>query len=167
MTGTFFKRVITSEYLAFVLRIYIGYFFVYASMSKIPYPAQFAEATANYRIVPYWMLHPGAVFLPWIEFVSGLFLMIGFLSRTAAVVIGLMLVMFNVMVAINMYWGAPISCGCYDTVGEPIGWKKLIENGIMLISLVQVYYCDRLFIFHRGGLITGVKNRITSSTASR
>ena len=167
MSGTFLKRLISSEYLAFALRICVGYFFIYASMSKIPYPAQFAEATANYRIVPYYLLYPGAVVLPWIEFVSGLFLMIGFLSRASAILIGLLLVMFNIMVGINMYWGAPISCGCYDTVGEPIGWKKLIENAVMLAALVQVYYYDRLFIFHRGGLITAVKNRITSSAISR
>lgn len=167
MKGSIPKRIITSEYLALALRVYIGYFFVYASMSKIPYPAQFAELTANYGIVPYWMLNLGAVVLPWIEFVSGLFLMIGFLSRASAILIGALLIMFNVMVAINMHWGAPITCGCYDTVGEPIGWKKLIENAVMLISLVQVYYFDKLFIFHRGGLFAAAKSTFTSPAASR
>lgn len=167
MIWSYLKRMITSEYLAFVLRIYVGGFFLYASMSKIPYPAQFAEATANYRLLPYLFLNLGAVVLPWIEFVCGLFLVLGLMSRASTILIGLMLIMFDVMVLINMYWGAPISCGCYDTVGEPIGWKKIIENAIMLIFTIQIYYCDRLFIFRRGGPADPGRIRVTSPTASR
>ena len=158
---------VTSEYLALVLRIYVGCFFLYASMSKIPYPAQFAEATANYRLVPYWFLNLGAVILPWVEFVCGLFLVIGFLSRASAILIGFMIILFNIMVLINMYWGAPITCGCYDTVGEPIGWKKITENVIMLIFTIQIYYFDRLFIFRRGGLEDPARSRVTPPAASR
>jgi uncharacterized membrane protein YphA (DoxX/SURF4 family) len=136
-------------------------------MSKIPYPAQFAEATANYRLVPYWLLNPVAVVLPWVEFVCGLFLVIGFTSRASVVLIGLLLVLFNIMVLINMYWGAPISCGCYDTVGEPIGWGKILENLILLSFAIHIYYFDRLFLFRRGGRTDPAKITVPSPGASR
>ena len=167
MIWSYLRRIVTSEYLALVLRIYVGCFFLYASMGKIPYPAQFAEASANYRLVPYWFLNLGAVILPWVEFVCGLFLIIGFLSRASAILIGSMIILFNIMVLINMYWGAPITCGCYDTVGEPIGWKKITENLIMLIFTIQIYYFDRLFIFRRGGLEDPARSRVTPPAASR
>ena len=165
--GPNLRGVVTSKYLAFALRLCVGGFFLYASMSKIPYPAQFAEATANYRLVPYWLLNLGAVLLPWVEFVCGLFLIIGFTSRASAVLIGLLLVMFNIMVLINMYWGAPISCGCYDTVGEPIGWKKIIENMVLLIFTIHIFYFDRLFLFRRGGRTDPAKITVPSPGASR
>jgi len=149
MIQSFVKRVLTSEYLSFALRIYLGYFFIYASLSKIPYPAQFAEAIANYRLVPYMVLNLVAIILPWIELVTGLFLIIGFRSRASIIVIGLLLIMFDVMVLINMYRGAPITCGCYDVVGEPIGWKKVLENALMLVFSGQVYYFDRPQLFDR------------------
>src|SRR5208337_1059066 len=155
------KRAVASEYLSLALRIYLGYFFIYASLSKIPYPAQFAEAIANYRLVPYMVLNLGAIILPWIEFVTGLFLIIGFRSTTSVILIGLLLIMFDVMLLINMYQGAPITCGCYDTVGEPIGWKKVFENALMLVFSVQVYYCDRPVLLHKLKSIMGAGNRTT------
>ena len=162
MIQPFVKRVLTSEYLAFALRIYLGYFFMYASLSKIPYPAQFAEAIANYRLIPYMFLNLGAIILPWIELVTGLFLIIGFKSRPSIIVIGLLLIMFDVMVLINMHWGAPITCGCYDTVGEPIGWKKVLENALMLVFCVQIYYCDRLELLNRSKSFIGPGSGITT-----
>ena len=162
MIQSFVKRVLTSEYLAFALRIYLGYFFMYASLSKIPYPAQFAEAIANYRLIPYMFLNLGALILPWIELVTGLFLIIGFKSRPSIIVIGLLLIMFDVMVLINMHWGAPITCGCYDTVGEPIGWKKVLENALMLVFSVQIYYFDRPQLFNRLKSFIGPGSGITT-----
>jgi putative oxidoreductase len=151
MTSSFFRRIVTSKYLALALRLYVGYFFIYASVSKIPYPAQFAEAIANYGLVPFWLLNPVALILPWAELIAGLCLIIGFMPGTAAFLIGSLLVVFNVMVSINMAWGAPITCGCYDTVGEPIGFGKLLENFLMLASAVQIYYCNKPVVFRRKG----------------
>jgi putative oxidoreductase len=167
MIGTYFKGILTSRYLAFAFRLFVGGSFLYASLSKIPYPAQFAEATANYQLVHYWMLNFGAVILPWVEFVCALFLIIGFTSRASAVLIGLLLIMFDTMVLINMYWGAPISCGCYDAVGEPIGWQKIIENVILLGFTIHVFFFDRLFLFRRGVRTDPAKITVPSSNASR
>jgi len=143
MIASLIKQVITNRYLSLALRIYLGYFFIYASLSKIPHPAQFADAIANYRLVPYMVLNLGAVILPWIELITGLFLIIGFKSRTSVIVIGLLLIMFDVMILINLYQGAPISCGCYDMAGEPLGWKKALENALMVLFSIQIYYCDK------------------------
>jgi uncharacterized membrane protein YphA (DoxX/SURF4 family) len=163
MIRSFSKRVITSEYLSFALRVYLGYFFIYASLSKIPHPAQFAEAIADYRLIPFMFVNLGAVILPWIELVTGLFLIIGFKSKTSVIVIGLLLIMFDVMILINMYQGAPITCGCYDTVGEPIGWKKILENALMLVFSVQIYYCDKPALLGRLKTTMGAGGQVVTT----
>jgi uncharacterized membrane protein YphA (DoxX/SURF4 family) len=151
--GRFLKQAVTSPYLALILRVYVGYSFLSASVGKIPRPAQFAEATAAYQLIPSWFVNTGAIVLPWIEFVSGLFLIIGLRTKAAATLIGLMLLMFAVMGLTNMYWGSSITCGCYDTVGEPIGWKHLGEQVMLLLFTLHVFFYDRLFIFGRGGYL--------------
>jgi putative oxidoreductase len=162
MIQSFLKRILTSEYLSFALRVYVGYFFIYASLSKIPHPAQFAEAVANYRLIPYAFVNFIAVVLPWIELTTGLFLVIGFKSKSSIIVIGVLLIMFDIMILINMYLGSPITCGCYDTVGEPIGWKKVLENGLMLAFSVQIYYFDRPELLNRLRSIIGPGDGIAS-----
>jgi uncharacterized membrane protein YphA (DoxX/SURF4 family) len=163
----FLKQIVTSPYLALVLRVYVGYFFLYSSVSKIPYPAQFVEAAAAYQMIPYWFLNLGALLLPWIEFVSGLFLIIGLRTKAATILVCLMLLMFTVMIAANMYWGVSITCGCYDTVGEPIGWKKLGEELMLFLFAVQVYFFDRLFTFRKGGLPRVMKVKTSAAAGSR
>ena len=167
MMARYLKMTVTSPYLSLALRVYVGYFFLYASLSKIPYPAQFAEAVAAYQVLPYWFLNLGAVVLPWIEFVSGLFLIIGLRTRAAAAVVGLMLIMFITMVASAMYWGTATTCGCYDTVGDPIGWKKLGEQLMLLVFTLQVFFYDRLFTFGKGGFRFNMQGATASSVGSR
>ena len=143
------KQIVTSEYLALVLRIFVGYYFIYASMSKIPYPAQFAELLAAYRIFPYLFVKLMAVVVPWMELVTGLFIIIGLRNRATAILIMLSYIGFNVSIGLNILVGSPITCGCYDTVGEPISLAKISKNTIWFLFTLQVFLYDKLFLLRK------------------
>ena len=153
------KQILTSEYLSLVLRFLVGYYFIYASMVKILYPAQFAVVMENYRMFPYWAIKMAAVIVPWTELFCGLFLIIGLRTRAAAAIIILLFLVFNIIVGANVIIGSTFSCGCYDTVGEPIGWKKVGKNFIWMLLAVQVFFYDRLFLLRRGGMVRKQRGR--------
>jgi uncharacterized membrane protein YphA (DoxX/SURF4 family) len=138
------RRILTHPVLALLLRLYLAGVFIYASLHKINFPAEFADNMAGYLIVPHWLINPLAVFMPWLELVSGLFLLAGARVRAASVVIGAMLVMFTLAVIVALIQDTPIGCGCFQSVGEAISWWTVLRDLVWLAMAAHVYFYDRL-----------------------
>jgi putative oxidoreductase len=154
-----FRKIVTSEYLAFVLRMYIGIIFLYAAMTKITYPAEFAEALAAYQIVPYWALNFVAIYLPCVELTCGLFLVIGLSTRSASAVVIFLLIIFSIGQTINLIGRIPIDCGCFQNAGDQITWWDIPKDlGWMLLTL-QIFFFDRIFRLYPDLSISGFTRR--------
>lgn len=143
------KHLATHRYLALVLRLYIAGMFIYAGMYKINYTAEFAETIATYRMVPYWIVNFMAVTLPWIELICGIMLVCGIRVRSCIVVTGILLVMFTVGICVNLLRGAPISCGCFQTLEENISWRTLVRDLLWVAMTVHVFFYDKVFRMER------------------
>jgi len=100
------------------LRFAIGAVLVYASVSKIVHPDQFADAVANYRLLPPALVSWTAIVLPWLELITGSCLILGVAVRSAALV---SLVMFGVFAGALVSVLArhlDIACGCFNVSGS-------------------------------------------------
>jgi uncharacterized membrane protein YphA (DoxX/SURF4 family) len=148
------KKTVTSEYLSIVLRVYMGSIFITAAMAKLPYPAEFVEALAAYRIAPYVIVNLAAVIMPWAELICGLFLIIGLMTRAVAAIITLLLFAFTAAVIVNLFRGTPISCGCFDTVGEPISWWTVARDVTWILLTLQIFFFDRILQIRRDRLFS-------------
>ncbi len=144
---SFVKRMLTSEYLSLALRVYIAWIFLQAGLSKIPDPALFAENVANYRIIPLQAINLVAIVLPWLELICAFYLIFGLRTKATAAVLAGLLFLFTLFVIINIFRGVSMNCGCFDTVGEPIGWAKVTQNTVWFLMTLQIFFFDRIHFF--------------------
>lgn len=134
------KRCLSHPWMALLLRVYVGGVFVYASMYKINYPGEFAETIASYQLLPYWAVNLTALIMPWLELASGVLLVLGVRTKSAAALVGGMLLLFSLVILVTLLRGIPIGCGCFTSVEEPLGWGTLWRDLLWLAMTLQVYF---------------------------
>lgn len=96
------------------VQIGLGLIFIAAAIPKIVDPPSFAHMIFNYRIVPGMLVNGSALFLPWVELLSGLALVLGIWRRTASWITGLLLLAFLFGIGLNLARHHAIICGCFD-----------------------------------------------------
>ena len=101
-----------------IVEAILGVLFIYASYHKIADPVDFAHMVYMYKMTPGPLINLIAIYLPWIELVTGLTLILGIPGRRgAAVLTGLMLLVFMGAIGFNLVRGHPVDCGCFEGTG--------------------------------------------------
>ena len=147
------KRVASHKVLAFLFRIFLGATFLYACYDKILHPEAFAEAVANYRILPSPLVGLLAVTLPWVELFCGLFLILGLFIRSSALIGSLMFFVFSIALSSAVLRGIDIDCGCFSvTDGDHTVNVGLIlrDLGYLVFSLHVLFFDKEFLSLSRG-----------------
>lgn len=106
--------------LYFSVRISLGIIFVYAGFAKLTEPYENLRAFLEaYPAIPDALAPLIARTLPWIEFIFGIFMILGYAPRLSALVLGALLVGFLSVLAISrfVYGFSPEDCGCFGEGG--------------------------------------------------
>lgn len=127
------KNLFSNMYLLFLIRLVLGFIFIYAGAEKISDPEAFAISISNYRLLPVSTLNFFAITLPWIELVAGVLMIFGIAVRENSSIIFSMLLVFTIAIIISLFRGLSIDCGCFGK-GSQIGLLKLGENTLMIIG---------------------------------
>ena len=135
--------------LPLMARFYLGGVFIYASLNKINFPGEFSDNIAAYLLVPYFLVNPMAILLPWIELVSGVCLVAGIRVRASAAVICTLLGIFTLAVAVVLVKKTPIDCGCFQNVGDPVSLLTVGRDLIWLAMGIYVFKYDRFIHLDR------------------
>ena len=117
---------LTRPWLSLLIRVALGVVFVAAALPKIVDPPAFAHMIYNYKLVPAAALNALALFMPWLELLCGLALILGIWRRSAAILVGLMLVMFIGAIGINLVRDNAVNCGCFDVTSADKSHQELI-----------------------------------------
>jgi uncharacterized membrane protein YphA (DoxX/SURF4 family) len=101
-----------------VARLVLGGVLIAAGALKIGNPTDSVVAVKAYQLLPESIAVPVGYALPMLEIVVGVLLVVGLLTRVAAVVAGLL--MFAFVFGIAWAWanGLRIDCGCFGGGGQ-------------------------------------------------
>lgn len=138
-------KIVTDKRIVLIFRLVLGVTLVYASLDKIANPDQFARIVYNYRILPEFLINVFAVTLPYVELVTGLFLIFGLFIESASLLASFLFVVFIIAISINLLRGIDLNCGCFST--DPAGKK---EGASLLVSdFIYLYLGLMVFFFHK------------------
>lgn len=126
----------------FLCVYYLGFTFIAASLDKIADPYSFSGTISNYEITPNWTHNLVAIFLPWLELICGLLLILSpFLKSLdnfnlfdiSNNLVILMLIWFIFMLTVAWLRGLDIDCGC-GLSEKTTPFDRLIEDIYLLIA---------------------------------
>jgi len=128
-------------YLRIVVRVILGFLFLYAALDKITNPQKFAEIIYNYRLLPIELLNLCAVIVPWLEAFIGLALLLGIWVETAALLLSVITVIFIILIISAILRGLDIECGCFslDAAGSLVSWKRVAEDILILAGGIYLF----------------------------
>jgi hypothetical protein len=124
-------------------RVVVGGLFIWAGVLKIIDPLGFGQSIENYRFFPHWLAFIIAIVLPWVEVLSGLFLIIGLFRRSSAVIISVLLIGFIGLVAIAMLRGIDTTCGCFGSLSRRADLSLILTDAVMLFLTLNVFFAKR------------------------
>ena len=107
-----------SDLLAFSFRVVLGGVFLVAGLAKISDPVRFLLTLREFELFPESIIRFLAVYLPWLEFVVGLFLLLGILQRTSALLLALLNIFFVGAIGSLLVRGIAIDCGCFGLLAD-------------------------------------------------
>jgi uncharacterized membrane protein YphA (DoxX/SURF4 family) len=142
------RDALASPWLTVRVQIALGLFFVVAALPKLVDPPSFAHMIYNYRLVPGSLVNLMALAMPWLELLAGLALILGIWTRTSALLVGALLLVFVAAIALNLARGNAIDCGCFDvtaanrTVAERLADMRLVvlRDAGMLVMTAQILW---------------------------
>lgn len=146
------REALTHPWLTVRTQIALGLFFVVAALPKVADPPSFAHMIYNYRILPGPLVNLAALTMPWAELLMGLALICGIWRRTAASLVGALLVVFIVAISFNLLRGNAVDCGCFDvadagkSVAERLHDMRMVivrDVGMLLLVAQGLLGADR------------------------
>ncbi|MCK9243919.1 MAG: DoxX family membrane protein [Candidatus Marinimicrobia bacterium] len=130
------------EWIEFVIRLALGFLFIYAAIDKIIQPEKFAVVIYNYRVLPFEFVNIVAIIVPWLEVAIGITLILGIWLETAAFLLSVLSIGFIMLIISAIARGLNIECGCFtlSESGSLVSWKRVIEDILILAGGLFIFF---------------------------
>jgi hypothetical protein len=124
----------------FLARLALGGLFIFAGAAKIEDPGAFAIEIERYQLLPWKVCAAIAIYLPWLELLSGICLFLKSLERGALALITLLLSIFTLALCSALVRGLSIDCGCFGHAFISTGTIVPILRNLLLLFFAGVLW---------------------------
>ena len=128
------------QLISLVSRLIVAAVFIYAAYDKVWRPAEFAQATAVYELIPLWMVNASSAIMAWLELIVGVLLVLGIAIRAAALWTSGLLVFFIGLMVYAGLTGAGYDCGCFPGGGHPAGYETALRDVAFLVPSLWLIF---------------------------
>ena len=135
-----FGKMIRNKYILLVFRLVVGGMFIWAGVSKIIDPLEFAQNIANYRVFPQGISFFLALVLPWIEVICGVSLILGIFRYASALLLSGLLAVFLVLITVTIIRGIDIDCGCFGDLSGKVDYKLILMDSVLLFFSLNIFF---------------------------
>lgn len=140
-------KLLSNKYFLLILRLIVGAFFVYASLDKLMNQEEFSKAIYNYKFLPAEFINIFAIVMPYVEFIAGVFLMLGIYKRGSSFLIIFLLIIFIIALTQAYARGLDINCACFslESSGEKSDiFQRIIEDILLLTASIIIYIKSKI-----------------------
>jgi uncharacterized membrane protein YphA (DoxX/SURF4 family) len=131
----------TSNIIWRIVGFIVAAIFIYAGAIKALDPVQFASDIDNYKILPWPVSVALAFYLPWLEILCGLALVVRLLYRGALSILSALIVVFTLATIAAKARGLDITCGCFGHASQNWSFPShLATNLAILASLLALWF---------------------------
>ncbi len=127
-----------------IVALIIGGIFIYAGVIKALDPIAFANDIDNYKILPWPLAVRLAFYLPWLEMLCGLALILRFFCRGGLFILTGLTFVFIAASVIAKVRGLDITCGCFGHASK--NWNF---SGHLALDLAILAALSALWISNR------------------
>ena len=131
--------------LSFVFRIIIGGIFLISGLAKISDPIRFMLTLREFRLIPEIIVLSTAIYLPWLEFILGLFILVGIMHRTASLILSGIIVSFTLAIASVILRGFEIDCGCFGLLADMLKLPDMADYKAVIRNVILLGICFSIF----------------------
>ena len=107
-------------------------------------PVGFANDIDNYKILPWALTVRLAFYLPWLEILCGLAVILGLLYRGGLLILTMLISIFIIASVIAKARGLDITCGCFGHASKYLSFfGHLALDFVLLAVLVALWFTNR------------------------
>ena len=127
-----------------IVALIIGGIFIYAGVLKAMDPVGFANDIDNYKILPWTIGVRLAFYLPCLEILCGLAVILGLLYRGGLLILTMLISIFIIASVIAKARGLDITCGCFGHASKYLSFfGHLALDFVLLAVLVALWFTNR------------------------